>query len=903
MTQKKTAAPAQKDAPTAVSSSRRPRTTTASARKTARETSAPVPDQAASAPGGRNLVIVESPAKARTIEKYLGKSYRVLASVGHVMDLPKSRMGVDIEHDFKPEYVAIRGKKKVLDALKRAAADAPAIYLATDPDREGEAIAWHVARCLRLKDNKVRRATFNEITKKAVLEAIARPATIDDNLCMAQQTRRILDRLVGYQISPLLWKNVRRGLSAGRVQSVAVRLLCEREAEIEAFESQEYWTVDIDVEGETPPPFKIRLTKIDGGKAVVPNGETAQRIIEEIRDLPLVVRAVVKKPQRRNPQPPFITSSLQQEAARKNRTSPSRTMAIAQNLYEGVDIGPEGLVGLITYMRTDSTRVSAEAQSQARAFVRDRYGAKYVPAQPNVYASKKGAQDAHEAIRPTLLDRPPETLEGYLDGDQMNLYRLIWNRFIASQMAPAELERTTIEVPLLGDRYLFAANGSVVTFPGFLAVYEEDHDPGDGEQTAKEETAFRLPEVKEGETLRNHGFLPEQHFTQPPPRYSMSSLVRELEKRGIGRPSTYAAILSTIQERDYAERVKGFFRPTELGKIVTEILIDSFPEILDVAFTARMERELDEIEEGERGWLDVLRAFYAAFRTRLDAAESSMKSPRGTTQETDVECDKCGSKMVIKWGRNGHFLSCSNYPECKNAKPFSTDDEGNVVAEETPETDAVCEKCGAPMVVRRGSRGPFLACSKYPDCKTSRPIATVENGKAIPSETLPGTDEACEKCGAPMTVKRGRRGPFLACSAFPKCRNAKDIAEVKDGKALAVAPIETDEVCEKCNAPMRVRRGPRGYFLACTAYPKCKNTRPFEAKSDGKAATGALPHGPRPKPVETEEKCENCGKPMLLRSGRHGPFLGCSGYPKCKTTRKPAETTIEKRSEPQRAVD
>ena len=847
---------------------------------------------------GKSLVIVESPAKAKTIKKYLGGGFQVLASVGHVIDLPKSKLGVDIENGFKPEYVTIRGKKKVLDALKKAATQAETIYLAPDPDREGEAIAWHVANYLKLKDKTVLRATFNEITKQAVTRAIddakAQSTQIDNNLCMAQQTRRILDRLVGYQISPLLWRNVKGGLSAGRVQSVAVRILCEREAEIQAFDPEEYWSVEINVEGKNPPPFTLRLAKIDGKKAVVPNQAAAEAVAADVRDQPLTIRDVEKKPVQRRPQPPFITSSLQQEASRKLRTSPRRTMAVAQSLYEGVDVGAEGTVGLITYMRTDSTRVAGSAINGVRAFIGGKYGQDYLPGKPNFYASKKGAQDAHEAIRPTLLDRPPETLESCLDADQLKLYRLIWNRFVASQMAAARLERTTIEVPLCQDKYLFVATGSVVTFAGFLAVYEEGHDERDGKQTTKEETAVSLPAVEQGETLANKGLLPEQHFTQPPPRFSQSSLIRELEKRGIGRPSTYAAILSTILDKNYAEMAKRNIHPTDLGKIVTDILVDSFPEILDSDFTAKMETELDEIEEGDLDWLEVMNRFYSGFSQRLETAKTSMKSPRGEVEETDVDCEKCGAKMVVKWGKNGHFLSCSNYPECKNAKPLVRDEEGNIVNEEIPESDEPCPKCGSPMAVKRSRRGPFLACTKYPECKGARNIAAIEDGKIVLEAALPDTDEVCEKCGETMVVRNSRRGPFIACPGFPKCRNAKGIGEIRDGKAIAEVVPTTEEVCDKCGKPMTVKKGRRGFFVSCSGYPKCKNAKPLEGEEGDDAKDKKTKSAGRPQAIETEEKCENCEKTMLLRSGRNGYFLACSGYPKCKTTKNADPELVER---------
>jgi len=839
------------------------------------------------------LVIVESPAKARTIAKYLGDGYEVLASVGHVRDLPKSKLGVDVDQDFQPEYVTIRGKKDVLDRLKKAAKDSGAVYLATDPDREGEAIAWHVMEYLDVKDKPVFRATFNEITKSAIQKAIENPGQIDQNLFMAQQARRIMDRLVGYKISPLLWDKVQRGLSAGRVQSVAVRLLVEREKEIEAFVAEEYWTIDADVEGKNPPPFVLRLSKIEGKKARVPDEENTKRILAETEGQSFVVRAVTKKPTRRNPQPPFITSTMQQEAARKLRFSPNQTMRVAQGLYEGISLGDEGPVGLITYMRTDSTRVSESAVEGAREFVKGKYGERYVPEKPRTFTSRRGAQDAHEAVRPTLLDHPPERLASYLDANQMALYKLVWDRFIASQMAAAELEQTTIEVPVQGEKYLFTASGSVMTFSGFLALYEEGREQDEEDEDEVRSRGKRLPQVESGEELKVRRFLPEQHFTQPSSRFSMSSLIRELERRGIGRPSTYAAILSTIMDKKYAERVEGYFRPTDLGRMVTDLLVESFPEILDIKFTAHMEEELDEVEEGKMEWLNVLREFYRSFSERLEQAEISMRSPKTEEVETDVECNLCGSKMVLKWGRNGHFLACSNYPECKNTKPYARDEEGNVVAEEVPQTEEKCDKCGGEMVVKSGRHGQFLACSSYPDCKNTRPIAEIQDGKAVAEEAPPDTDEKCDLCGAEMAVKSGRRGRFLACTDYPKCRGTKNIAEVKDGKAIAVEMPKVEEVCDKCGAPMQVKTGRRGPFLACSAYPKCKNAKPLPedhpAAQEIKGQAAA-----RPKPIETEEKCENCGKPMVLRDGRHGPFLGCSGYPQCKTIQKATPDILEK---------
>lgn len=873
------------------------KSTTAAPKKTAAKKSAAkktvAKKSAASKTAGKNnLVIVESPAKAKTINKYLGRDFKVLASVGHVRDLPKSKLGVDVDKDFAPEYVTIRGKKKVLDEIKSAAKNARAIYLATDPDREGEAIAWHIAEYLQLKDTPTYRAAFNEITQKAVNESIENPGSLNDNRCMAQQARRLLDRLVGYQISPLLWKNVRMGLSAGRVQSVAVRLLCEREAEIEAFEAEEYWTIDAEVKAQNPPPFTLRLQKIDGKKSRVPNQDEAFAIRDAVGREAFIVGDVEKKPQKKSPPPPYITSTLQQEAARRLRFSPNHTMAVAQGLYEGVNIGEEGSVGLITYMRTDSTRVADTALEGIRSYIHEKYGERFLPEKPRRFTGRKGAQDAHEAIRPTLTNRPPESLKAYLNDDQMALYELIWNRFTASQMAAAEMEKTTIFVPLCDARYLFTATGSVTTFPGFLALYEESKEKD--EETEEDKAAVsKLPPVEKGEQLELQKLLPEQHFTQPPSRYSMSSLIRELERRGIGRPSTYASILSTIMGKDYAERVEGYFRPTELGRMVTDILMESFPEVLDVAFTAKMEEELDQVEEGERNWLDLMREFYGQFQERLTQAETSMRTPKTEEIPTEIDCEKCGHKMVIKWGRNGQFLACSHYPDCKNTKPFSKDEDGNIVPEELPKTDAVCDQCGKPFEVKEGRNGLFLACTGYPDCKNTRPIAELKDGVAVAEAALPETDATCPNCEKPMQVKRGRRGMFLACSGYPKCRTTANVAEVKDGKAVAEEMPQVDEKCEKCGAAMVVKNSRRGPFLACSGYPKCKNAKNLPDDHPAKQAAKKAAAN-KPQPVKTEEKCPKCGAEMMLRDGRHGPFLGCSAYPKCKTIEKVTPEILEK---------
>ena len=714
--------------------------------------------------GSGTLVIVESPAKASTIKKYLGPGFEVKASVGHVKDLPKASFGIDIEHDFQPEYVVLEAKKKVIAGIKTAAKRAAEVLLAPDPDREGEAIAWHIADEIRPSNPNIHRVLFNEITEKAVLEAIAHPAELDPKKYESQQARRVLDRLVGYQISPVLWAKVRRGLSAGRVQSVAVRLLVEREDEIKAFRGQEYWTVEVELEGKNPPPFAARLVAVDGKKPEMVHEGQAQAALELIRQAPLRVASVECKERRKNPPPPFITSRLQQEASNKLRFSPKRTMALAQRLYEGLELGAEGPTGLITYMRTDSTRISDEAIKEVRAQISSRFGPAHLPSEPNVYKSKKGAQDAHEAIRPTLLDRDPERVRALLSEngggrdaretqDLVKLYALIWNRFLACQMAPAVFDQTTVEIE--AGRATLRASGQVMRFAGFLDIYAETQE----DAAADEESGGSLPAVEEGEVLRLLGEKPEQHFTQPPPRYSEASLVRELEEKGIGRPSTYAAILSTIQDRGYAQKREGRLLPTELGVVVNGLLIKSFPDILNTDFTAQMEERLDEVEEGAADWIKLLRDFYEPFERDLERAKVEMRDLRREEEPTEEVCDKCDKPMVIKWGRNGYFLACSGYPECRNTKEYTRNPDGSLtVLPATRPSDQSCPTCGSAMVVRRGPYGEFLACSRYPECKTTSPISL---GVACPR---PG-------CGGYLSEKRSRRGKvFYGCSNYTKSK-------------------------------------------------------------------------------------------------------------------------------------
>ncbi|MBI5599293.1 MAG: type I DNA topoisomerase [Deltaproteobacteria bacterium] len=704
----------------------------------------------------KSLIIVESPAKAKTINKFLGKDFEVMASVGHIKDLPKSSLGVDIDADFTPCYETIKGKAKVISGLVKAGKEAGAVYLAPDPDREGEAIAWHIKETLEGKDGKkIFRVLFNEITERAVKEAMAHPGQIDRNKVDAQQARRILDRLVGYQVSPLLWDKVRRGLSAGRVQSVAVRIICEREREIQGFTPREYWSIEAAFDGQPAvhDGFTARLSKKDGKKIEINIAEEAHAIVADLKGAEYKVAEVEKKERKRNPLPPFITSTLQQEAARKLSFTSKKTMMFAQNLYEGVELAEEGPVGLITYMRTDSPRLAAEAMDAARKFIKGKYGDEYLPAKPNVYRGKKSAQEAHEAIRPTDLKYTPEYVKNHLTKDQWRLYELIWKRFMASQMSPAVIDQTSAAIA--ARNYIFQATGAVMKFPGFTAVYEEGKDEGGEEEEGK------LPPLNPGQKLDSPGVTPRQHFTQPPPRFTEATIVKELEEKGIGRPSTYSAILSTIQEREYVTKEKGRLAPTELGFLVTGLLVESFPKILDVEFTAHMEEELDGVEEGKIPWLGVMREFYGPFKESLERAKQGMKKVKGTEVPTEIVCEKCNSPMVIKWGKKGKFLACSGWPECKNTSDFTTDEKGHVQAvEKVVETGEKCPNCGKPMSVKSGRYGRFLACSDYPTCKTTKPFST---GVPCPEDG----------CGGALLERRTKRGRvFYGCSNYPKCKYA-----------------------------------------------------------------------------------------------------------------------------------
>jgi DNA topoisomerase-1 len=763
-----------------------------------------------------SLVVVESPTKVKTIKKFLGKDFNVVASMGHIKDLPKSTLGIDLENDFEPTYKNIDAKKKTIDELKKAARNAENIYLAPDPDREGEAIAWHISEVINTKKKNIYRVLFNDLTKKTVLEAINNPLSLDFNKYEAQQTRRILDRLVGYQISPVLWDKVKRGLSAGRVQSVAVRMICEREDEINKFVPEEYWNLQAKFQGSNPPPFDAKLLKIDGKKEKVVNGEQAAQLVASLEKASFIVEKLEKKELKRSALPPFTTSKLQQEASRWLRFSAKKTMSVAQKLYEGIELGKDGSVGLITYMRTDSYRIADEALDAVRDYIKENYSSGYLPSRPLTYKNAQKAQDAHEAIRPSTMAYKPQDIKDYLSADEFKLYQLIWNRFVASQMNPAIFDQTTIDIS--GANCILRAQGQILKFPGFTIVYTEGKDEKEEENGADK----LLPEVKEKETLTLISLNSEQKFTQPPPRFSEASLVRELEEKGIGRPSTYAAILSTIQDREYARREKGKFFPTELGMTVTELLVKNFPTVLDMAFTADMENKLDMIEEGESKRVKTLHDFYHLFAQELAKAKDEMRNVKQEETPTDLICEKCQSPMVIKWGKNGRFLACSNYPTCKNTMNFTHDEEGKIRHVETQTTDIKCNKCGKTMIVKEGRFGQFLACSGYPECKNTMNATKNENGEIVVQEA-PVTDAVCELCGKPMAVKRGRYGQFLGCTGYPECKNIKKMG--KEGQAAAQEPEISDVACDQCGKPMAIKRGRYGKFLGCTGYPDCKNIK------------------------------------------------------------------------------
>jgi DNA topoisomerase-1 len=752
----------------------------------------------------KSLVIVESPAKARTIGKYLGRGYTVKASVGHIKDLPKSKLGVDVENGFTPLYTVIPGKEKVVRELRSSAKGAD-VYLAADPDREGEAICQHLSEELSAKAKNVYRVLFHEITKDAIKAAFQKPGRINKNKVGAQLARRILDRLVGYKISPLLWDKVRRGLSAGRVQTVALRLVVERENEIRAFKSEEYWTLGAQLAAAAPPEFLASARAVDGKKWEVKDGVTVQGIVDEVRGAPFVVTRVHRREKKRYPVPPFITSKLQQDAARKLGFSVRKTMMLAQRLYEGVEIPGEEAVGLITYMRTDSTRVSETALAEVRELIQSRYGEPYLPHHPIYYKAKKTAQEAHEAIRPTSVVRTPESLETHVEPDMLKLYTLIWRRFVASQMNPAIFDATDVEIS--AGRVQFKAVGSVVKFDGFLTLYQEAKVEDPKPDQEPEEAEGILPELSEGETLTLRELRPAQHFTSPPARYNEASLVKALESRGIGRPSTYATILSTIQDREYAVKQDNKFFPTETGEVVVELLVESFKDIFDYEYTARMEDHLDRIESGREKWNEAMHDFYERFSKRLATAKTEMRDLKTEEIETDEVCEKCGSKMIIKWGKFGRFMACSAYPDCKNTREIPKVCNVDASAPPSEIEQVECDKCGKPMVLKRGRFGEFLACSGYPDCRNTKKIVKSADSVGVKHD-IP-LDEVCPTCGKHLAIKHGRFGEYTACSDYPNCKYIKL-------KSTGVA-------CGRnCGGEIVERKSRRGKtFYGCSRYPDC----------------------------------------------------------------------------------
>ena len=751
----------------------------------------------------KSLVIVESPAKASTLKKYLGKDFQVVASVGHIKNLPKSKLGVDVDQGFTAQFVTIKGKEKVIKQIKDEAKKADVIYLAPDPDREGEAIASHIAGEIG-EGKQIFRVQFNEITKKAVLKAMEERGQIDQNRVNAQMARRILDRLMGYNLSPLLWDKVRKGLSAGRVQSVALRLVVEREREILAFTPEEYWTITALLDGKSPPPFEARAFHYKGEKFKISNQEEADKVEAAVRAAGLVIRRVEKKERKRNPIAPFITSTLQQEASRKLRFYARKTMSVAQKLYEGMDVGEETPVGLITYMRTDSTRVSAEAVAEAREFIVKNYGPDYMPEKPNEYKTKKSAQDAHEAIRPTSVARTPEMVKDKLSKEEFALYELIWKRFLSSQMTPAVMDTTTVDIE--AGEYTLRATGSIMKFDGFLKLYEESVDTPtqDSDKDEKDDKEKRLPaDLAEGDKLKLSDLTKKQSFTQPPPRYTEAMLIKEMEEKGIGRPSTYAGIMETIQEREYCKTEDRKLSPSELGMLVSDLLVESFPDIVNVQFTAQMEDELDLVEEGSKVWTNALTDFYTPFKQDLDRAKKSMRNVKAEAEKTDLVCDKCGKPMVIKFGRFGKFLACTGYPECKSTRKLDKNGMPEEKKETPPDepTDFKCDKCGSPMVIKTGRFGRYIACEKYPECKTTRQISI---GVKCPRP----------ECGGDMVRKRSRAGKtFYGCDQYPKC-----------DYSVWAEPVA--EACPDCGHPILVKKVLKaGAFLACPE-KECKFKKP-----------------------------------------------------------------------------
>lgn len=783
----------------------------------------------------KNLIIVESPAKAKTIKNYLGKDFDVVASVGHIIDLPSKNLGVDIDNNFTPTYEIIPGKEKVVAGLKKAAKSADTIYLASDPDREGEAIAWHVKEAIDTKGKTVHRALFNEITKQGVADAIAHPVTVNMNKVDAQQSRRILDRIVGYQVSPLLWKPLKYGLSAGRVQSVALRMVCEREAEIEKFTAEESWTLealfDVLLDSQKKGELKALLDKKNGKKFTLKKEQDADDVINELKKAAFKIESVEKKNVKSSAPQPFITARLQQDAIRKLGFKINRVMRVAQELYEGIDLG-SGPEGLITYMRTDSTRISAEAAKSAAEYIKTKYGSQYLGSKkPSKKSSSVNVQDAHEAIRPTSVERTPENIKKYLNADQYKLYKLIWERFVASQMSDSLYEQTTVLIS--AESYQFRASGRVMTFAGYTVLYTEAKD-----EDSKDEDNPALINVDINHSLNPKDFEKNQHFTTPPPRFTEASIVKVLEQKGIGRPSTYASIISTIIDREYVEVKDKRMQPTELGRVVNTLLIKNFPQIFDEKFTALMEEGLDKIESGETKWLDLMSKFYKDFSNELSKAEKKF----AVDLKVDMTCPECGKDLAIKYGKNGPFIACTSYPKCSFTSDYERDNEGKIIFVERKEPQAtgiICEKCGKEMVIKKSRYGDMLACSGYPECKNIKNHIKLQDGTIKVINSGEKIAENCPVCHeGHVIVKSGRNGLFAACSNYPKCKYTGSIDTDESGNIVVKeTPSENMGVCEKCGRNMIVKKSWRGPFLACSGYPECKNTKSIKSFQASKEQT------------------------------------------------------------------
>ncbi len=794
----------------------------------------------------KNLVIVESPAKAKTIQKFLGKDFHVTACMGHVRDLPKTKLGIDLENNFEPKYLVLQEKTDLIKQLTQEAKKVEKVFLATDLDREGEAIAWHLAEALKIPPNKASRVIFNEITRPAIQAAFRTPLQIQMSKVYAQQARRILDRIVGYQLSPLLWEKILRGLSAGRVQSVAVRLIVEKEKEIRAFKSEEYWKIVADLLPKGGrKTFESELKKYQNDKIQIPNETAAQAILAELKKLSFEVSQITRKEKFEKPLPPFATSQLQQQASIQLGFSTKHTMMVAQQLYEGLEIGSEGSVGLITYMRTDSFQVSQEAIKECREFIQKNYPSNYLPEKSQQYTNKK-SQGAHEAIRPSSITRTPSQIKEFLTSDQYRLYKLIWDRFVASQMSPACIALTNIIIH--AGKYEFESKGRQVLFPGYQILTTKSND---------DEKENELPELQENQELACKKITPSQHFTQPPARYSEATLVKSLETNGIGRPSTYAPIISTIQERGYVTLKDRAFHASDLGIKVTDQLTNYFPKIIDTEFTCQMEDKLDQIEDSQINWDAVVSQFYSMFSKDLEIAYKNMTDIKKNPEVSDCACPKCGNTMVVKYNKRGKFLGCSKYPECKTT--VSLDANGNPLI--PVETDYVCEKCGKKMVMRDGKRGKFLACSGYPDCKNILGLGL--DGK--PKPAIDTSSETCPECGAAMVQRQGRHGIFLACSRYPECKGTKSLGNFQK---LDYSKI-VNKVCDKCEKKMTIRRGRGGFFFGCTGYPKCKNVLKFSL--DGLNIPETLKN----------KTCPTCNNPLEMSYDRSGLFLKCSNKDSC----------------------